>query len=512
MRLEDIQLRSAAKRGDPQACLAVAKQLFAGRPGTGPTPKLGLAYLQGEIARQSPAAFKLIGQAVPLHVLIGQQLQRPLLYAAHQDCAAAMLKWGVWLALSAATREEGIAWLVRVHPSACERLHGPEEFAQVLREVDAREADFSEAAVLGARQALAERDVAQACWCIRLAWDLAECSSALAETIAATVCLAEQLRADLPLPVAVVERGLALRGEHGAADAQYALGCAYAGIAFGHLPPGQLVRAKNMERAAALLLRAADGGKHRAWLHLFDVSPATRAANPAHGMARFFLEKAAAAGVCEAQTRLGALLLKEALSLQAAEIALTWLHRASQGGDARAAETLATLVLPLPDLRPDDEAALLERIAQHDRELAVRLSVARRLHLTRHEALSFNPKRDLRDWGILVRGSSKENPNGRLAPALTDAMRAALAQAAAFFQAGSALDSSLVLQRSRTQRRIFKLLGIADGEFFAPGIGRSRSHHGWGRHWAAKASSVLPGDAKPGKEDRNGANDGADVA
>jgi len=509
MRLEDIQLRSAAKRGDPQACLAVAKQLFLGRHGSGPNHKLGLAYLQEEIARRSPAAFLLIGQEVPLHVLIGQQLQAALHYAARHDCPAAMLKLGVWLAMSAPTRDEGIEWILRAQPSARERLHEPEALALVLR---GAEVDFSEAALLGARQALDERNIERACWCIRLASGPGECSPGLAEAIAATVSLAAQTRAELQLPAALVERGLALCGAQGGAEAQYALGCAYAGIDYGHLPAHRLARAKNVERASALLLRAADGGKHRAWLHLFEVSPTARSAEPAHGMARFFLEKAAAAGVSDAQTRLGALLLKEAPSLQAAEVALTWLCRAADGGDAKASEILRTLVLPIPELPPEYEPVLLARIAEHDRELAVRLSLARRLHLTRHEALSFNPKRDLRDWGILVRGSSKENPSGRLAPAWTGAMREELQRAAAFFRQSSPLEGSLILQRSRTQRRIFKLLAISDSQFFAKGIGRSRSHHGYGRHWAVKASKVLSDLREVCSDARYRANTWAKVA
>jgi TPR repeat protein len=494
MRLEDIQRRTAAKRGDPQACLAVAAQLFAGREGARQNHMLGLAYLQELIARQSPAAFQLVGEAVPLDVLIGQQLQAPLLYAAQQGCPAAMLKWGVWLAMTEGTREEGIDWVLRVHPLAAEgdrRPAAPEHLARHLGAAGANTAGLRDAATLCAGEALARQDVIGARYCIRFAAEGTPMASSLADAIARTVTLAAQNGADLDLPVALIEQGLATCAERGSAEAQYVLGCAFAGKSYGHLPARRLVRSASAERAAALLLRAADAGKHRAWLDLFDVSPTGRSGDSSHGMARFFLEKAADAGVVEAQTKLGALLLKEAASLDAAERAMQWLHAAAQHGDMKAGEILATLVLPMPELPLEYESALLARIAQHDRELAVRLSLARRLHLTRHEALSFNARRDLREWGMLVRGSCKENPAGRAAPAVSEAMCEELARAASFFQAASALDSSLVLQRSRMQRRIFKLLGIADNQFFAQGIGRSRSHHGYGRHWAAKASGVL---------------------
>jgi TPR repeat protein len=494
MRLEDIQLRTAAKRGDPQACLAVAAQLFTGREGARQNHTLGLAYLQELIARQSPAALRLIGEAVPLDVLVGQQLQAALLHAAQQACAAAMLKWGVWLAMTEATRDEGIAWVLRVHPLAASgdgSLIAPEYLARHLAVADPKMTGLRDAATLCASDALDRQDVMGAEYCIRFAAEGTEMQPALAEVIARTAVLAAQSGADLEMPVALIERGLSICAERGSAEAQYVLGCALAGKPYGRLPAHRLVRTGNTERAAALLLRAADAGKHRAWLDLFDVSPIARSGDASRGMARFFLEKAADAGVVDAQTKLGALLLKEAATLDAAERAMQWLHAAARTGDAKSGEILATLVLPMPELPPEHESALLARVAGHDRELAVRLSLARRLHLTRHEALSFNARRDLREWGMFVRGSCKENPAGRAAPAVSDAMREELARAALFFQTASALESSLVLQRSRTQRRIFKLLGIADSQFFAQGIGRSRSHHGYGRHWAAKASGVL---------------------
>src|SRR5687767_1230589 len=48
MRREDIDLRNAARGGDPAACLAMAERLFTGARGVAQNHRLGLAYLQQE--------------------------------------------------------------------------------------------------------------------------------------------------------------------------------------------------------------------------------------------------------------------------------------------------------------------------------------------------------------------------------------------------------------------------------------------------------------------------------
>ena len=121
-----------------------------------------------------------------------------------------------------------------------------------------------------------------------------------------------------------------------------------------------------------------------------------------------------------------------------------------------------------------------------DRDVGMRLALARALHLTRHEALGFNPARDFRAWGLALPGTSKENPKGRLAPAVDAHMRAVLERARTFFAGSAPLDAALALQRGRAQKRIFELLRVRDGEFFAGNIGRSWTHYGYGRHWATR--------------------------
>jgi len=204
-----------------------------------------------------------------------------------------------------------------------------------------------------------------------------------------------------------------------------------------------------------------------------------------------FLEKAAASGVMPAQRKLGALLLKEATSLERAEQGVHWLSQAADGGDAAAHELLKTLVLPLPALAPAIEDSIVAKVRAVDAELAARLTLARAFHLTRREALNFNARRDVRAWGLLIPGTSKENPKGRLAPAVHEPMRAELQRVASFFGGSSALEAALAVQKARMQRRVFEALAISESTFFAAEIGRSWSHYGFGRHWAARAAPLL---------------------
>jgi hypothetical protein len=309
------------------------------------------------------------------------------------------------------------------------------------------------------------------------------------------VCDAMQLAnsgaGELALPPALVEAALHRQIRDGHLEAQHAMGCALAGLPYGRLVPAQICRQRSVSRGAALLLRAADGGKADAWLGLLSLGPGSRGAWSTHEAARFFLEKAATAGVAQAQTRLGVLLLAEATGLRGAEQAMDWLWSACQAGDGAAREVLDTLVLPVAPLPLEHEVSALGRIASLDPELGVRMSLARALHLTRHEALSFHGLRDLRPWGLVLAGSSKHNPKGRIAPAAAAAMRVELERARQYYAGSSPLQDNLVLQRGRTQRRVFELLGLQERQFFADGIGRSWTRRGWGRHWAAGLPAAL---------------------
>jgi hypothetical protein len=90
---------------------------------------------------------------------------------------------------------------------------------------------------------------------------------------------------------------------------------------------------------------------------------------------------------------------------------------------------MRTLMLPLPVLPQDYERRVLKRVSAADCDIGMRMALARKLHLTRHEALGFNAARDFRPWGLVLPGSSKENPKGRLAPGVNPEMNALLCEA-----------------------------------------------------------------------------------
>lgn len=494
MRREDIDLRQAARAGEPQACLEIARRLLEGDGGFARNPTLGLAYLQQELARQRPDALRLVARAVPLEVIVAQRLQPVLANGVAEDCPASLLKLGVLLALERHRRPAALpllrlsAWFgARLTP---ELLDDPNAFAAALAQLPRALLDPGPFALQAGRAALQSEDLASACYCIQLGAGLADADE-LAELVLRAVRLGATTRQRLELPVELVETALRSRSRKGDAEAQYALGCGLAGLRYGHLEARQIARQRCANRATGWLLRAADAGRHAAWLDLFHLAPDTRAALAGRDVARFFLEKAARSGLVEAQTRLGTLLLAEATCLRTAEEALHWLAGAADAGAPDAATVMRTLVLPLPALPADDEQQVLERVAALDRDIGMRLALARALHLTRHEALGFNAARDLRPWGLALPGTSKENPKGRLAPVVDAGMKAALQQARTFYAGCSPLDGTLVPQRARALKRIYELLGLSGDNFFAESIGRSWTHYGYGRHWASHATGKV---------------------
>lgn len=500
MRRDDIFLRDAARRGDTQACLEMATRLFGGKAGFSQNFKLGLAYLQQELIRESPSAIVLVGEMVPLELLIAQDAKATLAAAARLGCEAAMLKLGVWHALLPAERGEARHWLARSgHLQDVETggVDDAKSFAQTLDSRIPRELlDTREVMLAGAREALRRSEVEGVRYGLKgfaalMASPVVD--AVTAEIVSSFVHLASNGgdgNSALDLPVELIESSLVFRSEHADVQAQHVLGCALAGMAYGCLPAHTLAGQKNLRRATALLLRAADAGQPEAWHRLYEVAADCRSVAGNQEAARFFLEKAAHAGVVQAQRKLGAFLLKEATSLEKAERGVHWLTRAAERGDRPARELLQTLVLPLPALPAAIESSIVEKVRAMDAELAARLTLARAFHLTRREALNFNARRDIRAWGLLIPGTYTENPKGRLVPAVQESMKTELQRAASFFDAERTLGSA-ASQKAKVQRQVFEALAIPEERFFAAEIGRSWSHYGFGRHWAARAGPLL---------------------
>ena len=498
MRRRDLLLRMAARRGEPAASLEIARRYFVGDDSFSKNIKLGLAYLQQELLKESTAAVELVGELVPLETLLVQGERGVLERAAARGLRAAMAKLGFWQVLSACDRADGIRWLTRAgvlvdgHP--CARAFVPSDLATLLTAQGIEKLlDARELLCFGVERALACQHLDDARFCLLALLGLdhsARMPARLNALVFALTRLAASSGGPLGLPASIVETSLRAVGEEGDIEAQYALGCACLGLAYGKLAPQELAPSKDVRRGRAILLRAADAGRADAWLRLYEAAASCRGPVSDKEMTRFFLEKAAAADIVEAQRTLGALLLKEAGSLEKAERAVRWLSQAAARGDPESRDLLETLVLPLPPLPPATERAIIEQVRAVDEELAARMLVARVYHLTRREAMNFNPKRDLRPWGIAVPGTYTENPKGRLAPSLRDERADDLQRAVALIEARP-WSPSLPRRMARIQREIFASVGVADEEFFAAEIGRSWSHYGFGRHWAARVGRTF---------------------
>lgn len=473
----------------------MAAKLFGGSSGLARNHLLGLAYLQQELDRMSPSALLLAAREVPVDILVTQQLQVVLRNVADRGCASAMFKLGIWLALTRAGRREGVLWLRRSGRCglslADDAADEARTLVQLLNMLLPADGDAAALTLAAAQLALEAQDLGQACLCLDVAAAFVTPLARLAPQVTACVHLAAGVSGELALPVELVQASLLYQSEQGEVQVQYALGCAFAGVPYGSLLPHRLVQGINLELAGALLMRAADAGWCHAWFILSGVMPGFKTAATHSGMARYFLEKAARSGIAQAQVRYGAILLREAVDLKAAQAGMHWLYLAAQQGDMHAQALLRTLVLPLPTLPAAHEAAVIARVRSLDRETGERLALARAMHLTRHEALHFNARRDLRPWGIAVPGHAKENPRGRVVPVTSEAMKDALVQAAAYFEHAAPIEASLVLQRSRTLQHVFRHLGLEEAGLFAPAIGRSWSYPGYGRHWAAAAAPFL---------------------
>ncbi len=471
----------------------MAESLFRGR-GFVRNYTLGLAYLQQELNKKSPAAALLLGNLVPLDVLLYQQLESHLHDAVELESNLAMAKLGVFKLLREDTTGEATRLLKK--SAICPEIGDlqpdePGTLARFLKKLPPELVNPAALAIWGARTALEEQSIGRACYFAAVAIALSPRTSELAEIVFSILRLARDSRREFRLPADLVEYSLEVCSARGEAEAQYALGCALAGAPYGELAPEQLVRNPHQEKAATLLLRSADAGKYEAWLNLSELIPGCRGAISSKGTARFFLEKAAHAGVLEAQTKLGAALLKEAVSLEGAQEGVMWLGIAADRSCPTARELLQTMVLPLPDLPEDDERSAIRRIGAIDEDLEIRVSLARSLHLTRREAMSFNATRDIKPWGLVIPGASYENPKGRLAPAVSQEMKTMLQRVSQFFAATPSAGTPLLVQRSRVQRQVFKQLSIPENLMFANEIGRSLSHYGYGRHWACRSAPIL---------------------
>lgn len=511
MRRQDIQLLAAARSGNTQARCEAGRRYLIGDHGFPRHLATGIEYLTHASVRDSALAQGILADTLSVQELMAAELVHAAEGAARHGNAVAQVKVAACLLTSPRSWSNGLAWLDKArlssHPAAALAWSAARREGEATQAAVTAFQTLARTGVLDAvatvhlvlQRARVNADLDTLSWCLQLAepW-VPSRPQELAEFVVEAIALAEQRgHAFTALPPAVVEPALEHRQELADLPATYQLGRALAGLPCAGIPPDALVTRGSLRKAAALLLRAADGGLSDAWMHLYRLSSNHRCtvANPQ--MARFFLEKAASSGSAEAQRRLGALLLRQSGDTASRELAMHWLHQAHAGGDALAKTLMDSMVLPV--VGSDDEAETALRVVQRaDPRLAARLSVARKFGLTRLEALALNPARGMRPWGLVVSPATTTRKTrltvARAIPALSHSAMASLRAAANLFARDDAVALAIdgdVRPQARTVRVLFARHGIDESLFFAHVRPRTLEALRRGARWTSGADQLV---------------------
>lgn len=509
MRRQGIHLLAAARQGDIASRYAVGRGYLQGSDGFPRHVRTGIDYLSHASVKGLPEAARIIADSLSLEELLSLQQEQALRDAAQAGSAVAQAKLGAWCCARHVSQLQGLRWLERAaaagHRGAqaalasAERHGDGDALPHMLRALSGTdELNGCSVAAIAARHALAGRDLPCLLRCLRASIALMpSLDDEIAELVVEAVLLAEQTNGrSVGIEAKLVERCLEMRSG-GDSRAAYLLGRAMCGIACGSLDPTQVAEGSNVRKGTAMLLRAADGGHHDAWLHLYRLHADHRSSVSNPQMARYFLEKAATHGTAEAQRKLGALLLRESGSLAHSEEAIHWLHRAARQGDQHARQLLESLVLPLRGT-DDDAWSVIEEIRLTEPSLAVRLQLSRRFGLTKLEALCVDPCRGQRPWGLVV-GPNPFISQARLAaaraiPALSDDALGDLQRAAAFFEQdrqGESAGEGDLRRRSLRLRRASERHHLDGAMFFSAATSVTLDSLRQGPKWAFRAKESL---------------------
>lgn len=502
MRREDIQTRVLAKAGDLDARLKLGEAYLSGSAGIARNISSGLGYLRPALTQAPRQAAGCIARYLQLQeILQFQQLRVLELAAEHDDVAR--IKLACWR-LVRAEREDALELLRRCGGLAARLLQSwgtqptmprASEMLQALRPIQPM--NLGDVVVHEAGTALQSGRLVQALAMLESLADTSEPVSAAAhELVVGAVRRAEEGGVSLGgLSVSLVETSLDSCASAGHLYASFTLGRALAGLRCGALPFERLVAGTQMRKAAALLLRAADGGLAPAWLDLYRICSDYRNSVSNLLMARFCLEKAAQMGMPEAERRLGALELREATQIEEMERAVALLFSAARKDDALARTMVQSLVLPVGGSEDVAQAAIRD-VHRTAPMLAMRLRLARCFGLTKLEALSVNPASGRRPWGLVV----GKNPfvvkmrlsEPRAIPAVSAQALQCLEQAAVMFGAGdTAVVEGSPRARSLQQRRLFERLGLRDDLFFSSATSQQRDVIRVGTKWAQRQRETL---------------------
>lgn len=502
MRREDIQTRILAKGGDLDARLKLGEAYLSGTAGIARNIPSGLGYLRSALAQAPRQAASCIARHLQLQDILQFQQLSVLELAAENDDVA-RIKLACWR-LVRAEREDALELLRRCGGLAAQLLQswGTQStlqhagaMLQALRPLQPM--NLGEVVVHEAGAALQAGRLVQALAILESLADTQDVvPTAAHELVVAAVRRAKEGGVALGgLPVGLIEAALDTCANAGHPYAAFTLGRALAGLRCGALPFERLVAGTQLRKAAALLLRAADGGLAPAWLDLYRICSDYRNSVSNLLMARFCLEKAAQLGLAEAERRLGALELREATQIQAMERAVALLFNAARKDDALARTMLQSLVLPVGGSEDAAQSALRE-VHRAAPLLAMRLRLARSFGLTKLEALSVNPASGRRPWGLVV----GKNPfvvkmrlsEPRAIPAVSAHALQCLEQAAVMFGTGdAAVVEGSPRARSLQQRRLFERLGLHDELFFSSATSQQRDVIRVGTKWAQRQRETL---------------------
>lgn len=509
MRRQNVHLMAQA-RHDPAARLELGRRYLLGIEGVPRHIETGIEYLGHPSVKDGREAALAIAECLTLQEVVSHRQEPALVRAAHAGSATAKFKLAVWLCLRHGQTQPCARWLeaagagghaiARRARTALGRGATSDDVLAFARSVaQSRDLEIDSVAALAAKALAEEPDLDRLSHCLRIALAVTpRLTTALASLVVKAVHLCErsgrQLQGLSPDQVEACLELIVSEDEHGA---EYLLGRALCGIACGALAPASLVSSGNLRKGSALLLRAADGGCHEAWMHLYRVHADHRCSVANPQMARFFLEKAAIQGDAEAQRRLGALILRSASDLKSSEHGIHWLYEASRQGDSHAAGLLKSLVLPLEGDNDEADQAI-EAVRHTDPWLAVRLRMSRDFGLTKLEALCVDPIDGKRAWGLVV-GRNRFVEQARVAapravPALRPAALDNLQRAAAFFEQaqrdGDPFEGDW-RRRSLRQRRAFDRHQIDEAMFFARVSSATLDSLRQGTKWALRTRPSL---------------------
>jgi TPR repeat protein len=509
MKRSEIRLLALARSGDSTARCEVGRRYLLGLGGFPLHVRSGIEHLTHPSVAGNALARQTLAECLPLDAAVEAGLVGVLETAARDGLPVAQAKLGAWLIARHGESRDGLGWLQRALVQGCEpagralrawdasRVHGS-ALADLLEPLQhAGLLDALAVQVAAAEHALRAGDLHAGG--LPLAGVMAAGHPVADALVGAAVRTAEQQgRRLMHLEPAQVEAALERAANRGDTHAAYALGRALCSIDLGGLPAQTLCERQNMRKGVALLMRAAHGGYHEAWLYLHQVhsDPKLSVANPQ--LARFCLEKAAAQGMVGAQRRLGAVLLKSAATLEDSECAIAWLHQAHLKGDCHASALLKTLVLPLEGSDADADAAI-GVVAESDPWLAARLRLSRQFGLTKLEALSLDPPSSARPWGLVV-GRNPYVKQIRLSapravPALTphalDQLRAVGMLFSERATPAPRTHHGDLRRRSLNQRRIFGRLALDERMFFAKASSTALEALRKGVKWALRERQPL---------------------